>query len=307
MAQRTKHPLTKQAARKRTIKGWETKRRKHPEVQFKPGLHKIGERTYHWQRPNGEVVPIHGFTDRQVLTMSPAFKATDRHLRSEHKLNTEIRATDMSRRPLTGHSMGGYFVPSGDKSLAKHTPGVAKAFHLLRNEVPIENWGKRNTLAINTRHLDSPNPAFHPAGIVAHELGHVVGPGPLHSKSDRQISEMEKSFQWKAPRDQNKHVKRHLVDIHATWEKKGKHPTKKGSLLGRPNYHGETYHEDFAETYRSLVGVPMETRHNKIHPISGQPLNKNSAFYWEDKNGSREKYMLKYYLKSTALGKGNNT
>lgn len=287
----TAHPLSHTDLSRRAKRGWETKRRQNPHLAH---IQKVGNDTYHWQRPNGEVVPIYGLNDEQVAKISPALQATDKHLKPTQKLNAEIRGTNMYRTPLVRNQAGAYVTHSGNFK-PEEKPWVVKKLAETRYGVPQENWGNRNTLHVNRKFMDADNPQFMPAGIVAHEIGHLVGPGRFAGTgaNPNKAQEFGKSFQWQAPK------RAASADMEYQWNKTSRHPTVEDTLPSdgllhktttRANYQGASLHEDFAESYRNMIGVPIaDGTHNKTHP-----------YYWEDQNRSRQKYMLKYHLDSTA-------
>lgn len=313
--------ITSVKAHDRTVKGWETKRRKNKHLK---NVTKLEDGLYHWDRPNGEVIPLRGFTDKQVELMAPAFTANDTHLKTDQKLNLEVYATDMKRSPLMKYMIGGYVMHTGHEGADKEHSKLTKKYAQWKYNIPEENWGRVHTLNMNTRHLDNPNPAFHPTGIMIHEIGHVVGPGDMSKWSDKRIKEYENAFQWRARyKDDSKRF------FKSNYEQKGKpdrdwigngsgytgnlwamheeHPAALSAFSNgqaytkRPNYGATNIHEDFAETYRNLSGIPIETRSKALDKKSGQIKDQNAHFFWEDHyDDTRKKYMKKYHMKHTA-------
>lgn len=294
------------------MKAWETKRRKNPDLRH---IDLTGHGHYEWNRPNGEVVHLHDFTPTQVERIHPAFTATDKHLKTDQKLELHIYSKKMGRREKY---TGGFYLdtrPSAPwliKQIAKWHMGIDK-----------DAWGNHAVMHLNRRYLDKEHKQFQAAGITSHELGHAVGPQlehnisffDTHIKDTKKAKDFSEAFQWVAPGQTPKQVKgewKNTGDIDPIrgtypwmWEMRGDHPgatqsDKEGyATRWRPNYRNTNYHEDFAETYRNLSGVPMDTS-RYINKRTGQPFDKDDHLYWEDKNGSRRKYMLKYHMGSTA-------
>ena len=292
MAKRSSHPLSHADARKRSLKGWETRRKSNPHLG---NIHKVAEGKHEWRRPGGEVVPLHGFTDAQVESISPAFHASDQHLKMNQNLQLQIHALGGVREATLPKGAGALMHPTGEFNKHELKWLERKQAEIIYG-VPKNSWGNTNVIHVSKRYIDHPQKGFAPAGIVTHEIGHAIGPGRLDKAPRVKKKEFQDSFQWKAPR---KKMSGHQ-DFAETyrdptaWKKTRQHPAKS------KNYYGESIHEDFAETYRNLVGVPLEDRPRHTDRTTGRVRQKNSMFYWEDKNRKREDYMLKYHLESTA-------
>ena len=279
MSEQRKSSLTHQEAQKRAFRGWETRRKNDPRLR---NIHKTGFRSHEWRRPNGEVVPMHGFKDSQIEEIAPALHATDLHVNPDRRFHTEIKAKNL--RDINGQKpLGATYTSRYDRRV----PTVRKKYLEVIGHVPEEHWGHKNRILINKDIFDSEESraAHHPAGVVAHELGHSLGP---FGESGATSSEIQQAFQWqdKSPNKKGLGYK--------DWQKDPSHP------MSSRNRAGTDLHEDFAETYRNLIGIPMETRHNKIDPNTGQVADSNNRWHWRDQNSSRRDFMLKYHLQSTA-------
>lgn len=300
-------------AHKRTKKGWETKRHKYSSRYGKArNVYKVAPKEHVWVRPNDEIVTLHNFTDNQVRKVSPAFANTDKYLRPHQKLDTYIAI----QRPVskkaekvmqiatlsTAKIAGGAARSKDEKELKGLNKSVAKFMGLDHRDFGHINSIKLPEHAINTKKIK-------PAGVMAHEIGHLVGPGKMSKRSAKEINEFEDAFQWVAPRrhkgkglvryDKGQ-IDKELSNISFAWKMRADHPhakgvNRKGALKGTAKSkkyvrQAAHYDEDFAETYRSLIGVPIASRHTK----------RAHFFNVKDKKNSRKKYMRKYHLSGTA-------
>jgi hypothetical protein len=276
MSKRPNHPLTQASAHKRALLGWETRRKHNPHLR---NVHKTGFRAHEWRRPNGEIVPLHGFKDREVASMAPAFSATDRHLHAKRRFNTEIKAKSLGS--MQGETPLGATYTS---RFEKDVPTIRKKYLDIKGHVPEEHWGHKNRIIINKDLFDGDErlTQHNPAGVLAHELGHSLGP---FGDTKASTTEVEQAFQWQ---DASPHEKN---PIRKQWQKANHHP------MDEANRASANLNEDFAETYRNLIGVPMHAEHNNTKP--------SSRWHWKDQNSSRRKFMVKYHLRSTAT-QGDN-
>lgn len=301
-AHQEKAALSEKALHDRAVKGWETRRKNNPTLK---NIHRVGKKDFEWHRPNGEVVPLRNFTGDQVELMSAAMHVTDMHLKKSQKLHTEITGRKLpvhnAVANLTGARMGGYMRP-----------------------LRVTGWSDINPVVMNKHTLDNPNPSFAPASILTHEIGHLVGPGsdvhfgptPANREghTTKEINKFEKAFQWEAPRfkpakrygpgvfqlDRKGDLKPEFVDMRHLWRMTKKHPQAVKSYgVGpneglasqvRPAYQTVNHLEDFAETYRSYLGMPMDT--------DGTP--KSAHWDWKDRKQKRREYMENTHLSKAA-------
>jgi hypothetical protein len=300
-AHQRKVHLSEKDLRDRAIKGWETRRRNNPALK---NIHRVGKKDFEWHRPNGEKVPLRNFTADQVELVAPAMHVTDIHLKHKQKLHTSISVDPMRmhnfKARFTGYRTGGDMMPL-------RAAGVSDT----------------NPVRLNRHSLRNPSPSFAPAGILTHEIGHLVGPGtdtylgssPHKPKghSKKEVEHFEKSFQWEAPRvkpvkgiknafklDRNGDLDPHFTNYESLWDITAKHPQsvaaytsgdRKGLSRAWYNaYQTTNISEDFAETYRSTVGVPMDT--------DGKP--KGVHWDWKDRKNMRRAYMEKTHLSKAA-------
>jgi hypothetical protein len=296
-AHQRKVHLSEKDLHDRAIKGWETRRRNNPALK---NIHRVNKKDFEWRRPNGEKVPLRNFTADQVELIAPAIHVTDTHLKQQRKLHTTIDASPMRKHNFkarfTGMRTGGYMLPLRAAGRSNVSP-----------------------VSLNKYTLDNPHPNFAPAGILTHEIGHLVGPGtdtyfgPTHynkkGHSEKEIERFEKSFQWEAPRSKEKKSFKldrkgdlipQLTNVEHMWKMTSKHPQatsgyKRGAKKGLARSWSSSYQtvnpiEDFAETYRSTVGMPM----------SASGTQAGTHWDWKDRKGSRRSYMEASYLSKAA-------
>lgn len=329
------HKLTQQRARKRALDGWETRRKNNPHLKHITYDAQTGD--YDWKRPNGEHVPIKNFNHNQVELLAPGMTAVDKHLKKDHAdLNLHIQGNPMRfhnnvTKRLTGMQTGGYAMSTAVED-PDETPTVIKKYvkHMLN--VDEDAWGNYNAINMNLKAMDKPNENFHPTGIMVHELGHIVGPGhhmrfgPHYDNQPgstaKEIKKFQEAFQWEAPKvdkegnkDRKKgHIDPEYADIYQ-WHMRGDHPGAKGTvkhgsrkgLAAVPDlsrYQNYNHYEDFAESFRHSVGMPMTIDSTKYDAKGNlKNPNKNPQQKWFDPidpKGSRRKYLLDTHLDSAS-------
>lgn len=310
----TNNSLTESEARARALKGWETRRRHNPYLK---NIDQVDTNQWVWHRPN-EDVEIKGrkkaqFTPEHVELMAPGLATVDKHLKKDVNMNIHIQAKKMSP------SLGGYYMNTGDYKPEK-VSGVTKWYVDKVMGIPKEDWGNRHSITMNTRQLDKPNASFHPTGIMTHELGHAVGPGPFASptyKPDRLVGlkraeEFGEAFQWAPPVDKHGNIDKRLVDVgtgqYNLWNIRSDHPqviqSGKNSYKVRLARQTHDMHEDWAESFRSYLGMPIDIKSSIDHNnnVPGDPFYQPGAYFnWKDSSKkSRKKYMKKYVLDSAS-------
>lgn len=318
-----KRHISQLDASRRAKKGWETRRQNNPHLR---NIEYVSGKDYKWKRPNGESVPLKNFSHDQVELMAPGLSATDRHLKKQQKLTSQIRGSKMVMHNMMGGGMGGYAVATATID-PKDVGAVGRAILKPTLHIPRDSWGKYNVVVMNKRALDHPHNEFHPTGIMTHEIGHLVGPGratnfgPSYKHAGttvKNVKDFEKGFQWEAPRfkdlgkdrfklDRKGEINMDLVDYgHGElWRMKDTHPGAEGgykkshpdyglaSKINRRTYQNWNQYEDFAETYRNTVGIPINTNAN--------PSKHSQEWWgWKDKGNSRKHYMEQYHLEKAA-------
>jgi hypothetical protein len=334
-AHKRKQAISHAAARERSLKGWETRRRNNPHLR---AIDYDGDK-YTFHRRNGEDIELHKFSHDQVELMAPGLTAVDKHLKTTQNLDLRIKGRNMSKQ------LGGYAMPTSTFA-PDEVPGLVKSIVKYTHGVDKDAWGNKNMILMNTWALDNPDPMFHPTGIMVHELGHTVGPGyatrmgPYYKGSKkngpgsnkeqvRRIEKFEKAFDWEAPRvkqtkyglmyDRKGYIDPEIVDNARTWEMKARHPgsikagvgERKG-LSDERNWGTYAHHnpyEDFAEAFRTSVGMPMDI-YDEYHKSAGK-LDYDSIpdsmtrrrLEWmnpQDPGNTRRKYLLDEHLDTAA-------
>lgn len=316
--------ITRAEASRRAKKGWETRRRNNPHLR---NIEYAGRNKYVWNRPSGEKIPIKNFTQDQMELVAPAFGAADEHLKDSQRLNTKIQGKKLLwhnyvTTTLTGGKLGGFVMGVRGEDPRNVGP-IDKALYRAVYKVPFDAYGKYNPLTMNLHTLNHPNRRFNPAAILIHEIGHTAGPATApgyfgrnyvnkKGHSPKEVEKFEKHFQWEAPRSKNNKLNREgslqeaidngLINSRH-WAMKANHPNalgkiKKGPYKGLakarevPPYQNLNKNEDFAESFRSLHGLPTDVRENKTG---------SNYFEWNDtKNRSRAKYMKQEHMKKVS-------
>lgn len=186
--------LTKATAHKRSLEGWETRRRSGNTRILKRGSNHV------WVRPNKERVKLTGFKDPQIRAMRPALESADHLLKPEVKLHAKISNKRRFRNKRVG---------------AETNPRIIR----------------RSTIKVNSAAFN-PRSHWQPSGLLAHEIGHVLGPQPKH------YYQAKRDFQWKKERQ----------------------PTRRSPIRRAKTRQSVSLHEDFAETYRGLTHLPMSKK-----------------------------------------------
>lgn len=203
-----------------------------------------------WNRPNGERVPLRNFSEHQLRAVTPALHSVDTHLRPDYKLNASIKVN----RSHLGTAFDKVTKGRTGALTYKATDNLAKT-----------------RIRISPKAFNERSP-FHPAGLMAHEIGHAVGP---HVESTGMRKDFEKSFHYQ-PRLLSSRKK---VD---GWKKKRNFDLK--SIRNRQVVNA---HEDFAETFRSTLGHPL---------ASHRATPKQSNYMAAHVTPARHAHLMRYYF-----------
>lgn len=234
--------LSRSAASQRTKKAWITRKRNSPGIHRKLFYHQ-------WQRPNAESVRLKGFHREDIKRIEPALAGTDNTLRP----GVQLRIKSIEKK-------NPYF-----RAKAKGVAATTKTRPPFRSKIRIspESFQKKSK--------------WEPAGLIAHEIGHAMGPEKRATRN--QLKHFEQSFGWK-PKSQH--------DLYRTENWKMKRDNTLHRTLGKKHTRQAlNADEDFAETYRSTLGLNMsKTRRGK-----------EKRYFHTTVDNARMEHMYKYYMR----------
>lgn len=224
----------------RAKKGWRTKKSRYPSRYGEVRNRRVGSPV--WNRHN-EQIPLKNFSDKDIERLKPALVMTDKMLKPTVRTNL-----DEIRKGRTGGVHARYTVPAtiGNTQLGK----------------------SRITISPTT----FKKPRIAPSGVLAHEIGHSVFPGPTKDmRTKTTYTDYQRAFNYK----QKSSSDITKIDKYT--------PTQENPLSRsrKPTRQKANAAEDFAETFRHLSGLPVSNRR-----------------YWREVyvDKARMEYMFKHHI-----------
>lgn len=259
---RRKPRISSYEASSRAKKGWVTRRRRDPSAYGHVAKNKRGQA--YWMRHNQEI-RLKGFNRKEIEQIRPALVATDRMLKKDVKLGLD-RIEKKKTRQRRGTTYAQYRVPSHIELGLNAKDSRTIMFGRPKIEVDPRTLKKRKVTA---------------SGILAHEIGHSVFPSVPGAIPRSRYLEYQKAFQYKeSSKGKGKENIKEMMNYSPATKN---HPLKDR----KKTLQSKNAAEDFAESYRSLSGLPAgNSRYWKNTYMDQQRLDFMTKHFIEAQKGN---------------------